>query len=182
MFDFVLPCVLFAKMWQLLNNSQLFPSRKHQKTSTTLTQISLRKSPPSHPSTTLWSLPSTRMSFVTSPSPRLNCCRAKSLLIDPPPVVLHSHSSQCLWLCLKHLPVYVQYDAVTFPRDMRVQSAEESAKHMLDKNWSCTSWTLKHSCNSRKSGVWSALNDINFDCWDTSMKVLKLCIWHVGML
>lgn len=80
----------------------LFPSRKHQRTSTTLTQILLRKNPHSRPSITLRYLPSTKRSFVTSPSPHLSYWRASERLHIDPPVIVHlSHSCQCLWLCLR---------------------------------------------------------------------------------
>lgn len=70
--------VLFAKMLLLINYCSSSLSRKHQKMSTTLTQILLRRNPPWRPSMTLWSPLSTRRSSVTSPSLRLNCWRAKS--------------------------------------------------------------------------------------------------------
>lgn len=68
--------LLFAEILLLVNNALLSLSRKHQRMSTTSTQILLRKSPPSHRLMTLWSLPSTRRSFVTFLSRHLNCWKA----------------------------------------------------------------------------------------------------------
>lgn len=74
---------------------------------------------------TLWSPPSTRRSSGTSPSPRPNCWRAKALPIDPL-AVAHLSLTPLVWDSYQQR---VRYEAVTFPTDMRVQSAEESAKH-----------------------------------------------------
>lgn len=62
--------------------SLLHLSRKHQKMWTTLTQILLRKSPPSRQSMAPWSLPSTKTSFWISLSLLLTCWRAWSLHTD----------------------------------------------------------------------------------------------------
>lgn len=102
--DSMMVCV-WMMMATLMNTSLLFPSRKHQRMLTTSTQISLRKNPPSRPSTTLWSPPSTRRSFVTSPLLHLNCWRAKSLPTGLPVILPLSHSSQCLWLYPGLFPV-----------------------------------------------------------------------------
>lgn len=147
---------------------------------TTSTQILLKKSPPSHQLTTQWSLPSIRKSFETSPSLRPNCWIAKSLLTDAPACTCLTLSCICssIWDCSHQ---YIQYDTVTFPRDMRVQSGEESAKHMLDKNWGCTWWTFERSCNSWKVCVWSAFEmTFSFDS-DPSwfMQKVYLTSWCV---
>lgn len=93
-------------------------------------------------------------------------------------------SSVCsfVWDCSQQ---YIQYDTVTFPRDMRVQSGEESAKHMLDKNWGCTWWTLKRSCDSWKLCLWSAFEmTFSSDCdaaWFVQRFAWKRCICQVHL-
>lgn len=94
MFDFFSPWRVTISL--LINNCELFLPRKQQRTWTTLTQISLRKSPLSRQSMTHWSIPSIRTSFETSPSLRPNCWRAKILLADPLNSLHRSHSSECL--------------------------------------------------------------------------------------
>lgn len=71
---------------------------------------------------------------------------------------------------------------------MRVQIAVESAKHMLDRNRGCTSWTLKHSCDFQKHGMWSA-SEMAFS-FDYAMAWLghihaSVCaemVWHCDVL
>lgn len=127
----------------------IFPSRKHQRMLTTLTQISLRKTPPSHPLMTLWSLPSTRRSFVTSPLLPLNCWRAKHLLVGLA-VVLHlSYSSPCLWPYPRLFPGIHNVWCCHIPqRHEGVNRHEVQTNTHLTKNYCCTWWTHKHSCCS----------------------------------